>query len=94
MKAIRLLTSPIHWLRWTGIADGVSLLVLLGIAMPLKYIANYPYAVTVAGSVHGCIFLFLYALAIIYTQVRIQWHVKWSFFAVFVAFIPFGNFYL
>ena len=91
MKTIRLLTSPIHWLRWTGIADGVSLLVLLGIAMPLKYIANYPYAVTVAGSVHGCIFI-LYTLAIIYTQVRIQWHVKWSFFAVLVAFIPFGNF--
>lgn len=91
MKAIRLLTSPIHWLRWTGIADGVSLLVLLGIAMPLKYIANYPYAVTLAGSIHGCIFI-LYLLAIIYAQIRIQWHIKWSFFAVLVAFVPFGNF--
>ncbi|MCP8967772.1 MFS transporter [Ectobacillus ponti] len=91
MQAARFLPSPVRLLHWSGIADGISLLVLLGIAMPLKYMAGYPLAVTIAGSVHGGIFI-LYALAIVYAQARLQWHIKWSFFAGLVAFIPFGNF--
>ena len=68
---------PISILRLTGIIDGLSLIVLLFIAMPLKYMADIPLAVTIVGSLHGGIFV-AYFLSIIYTQLRIQWNVALS----------------
>lgn len=82
---------PINILRVTGIADGISLITLLFIAMPLKYFGDIPTAVTVVGALHGGIFV-AYALSILFTQLRVQWHIGLSFLAVLVAFIPFGNF--
>jgi integral membrane protein len=76
-----------------GIADGVSLLVLLGIAMPLKYFAGMPLAVTIVGSLHGGIFV-CYLLAILYAQLRLQWNAVWSLLFLLAAFVPFGNFVL
>ncbi|NNE36551.1 MAG: DUF3817 domain-containing protein [Rhodothermales bacterium] len=46
-------------LRLLGTIEGVSTLLLFGIAMPLKYLAGKPEAVTVVGSVHGVLFLAL-----------------------------------
>ena len=43
----------IQQLRRVGKIEGVSFLVLLGIAMPLKYLAHLPLAVKVVGWVHG-----------------------------------------
>ncbi|WP_442916939.1 MFS transporter [Lysinibacillus sp. 54212] len=82
---------PINILRVAGIVDGISLIALLFIAMPLKYYGDLPMAVTVVGALHGGIFV-AYALSILFTQLRVQWHVGLSFLAFFVAFIPFGNF--
>ncbi len=48
-------------LRIIGNIEGISYLVLLGIAMPMKYMGNMPQAVRIAGSVHGFLFVaFLY----------------------------------
>lgn len=44
-------------LRKLSDAEGISLLVLLLIAMPLKYVLGLPLAVRVAGLVHGILFL-------------------------------------
>ena len=85
--------SPIDYLRIAGIMDGISLLTLLFIAMPLKYFADLPIAVTINGSIHGAIFM-LYMGSILYAAIRIQWSIFWSLAAVLVAFIPFGNFIL
>lgn len=50
-------------LRLAGIAEGVSLLLLLLVAMPLKYLFALPMAVRIAGSLHGMLFLwFCWAL--------------------------------
>jgi integral membrane protein len=49
--------NPIPLLRWVAIAEAISFLVLLGIAMPLKYVWGKPEAVLLAGSVHGALFL-------------------------------------
>lgn len=69
--------------------EGVSFLVLLFIAMPLKYGLNLPIAVTIVGWAHGVLFvLYLYFLL----QVWID--EKWRFGKVLLAFtgalIPFG----
>ncbi len=93
MKMIKELWHPFTLVRITGIWDGASLLILLGIAMPLKYWAGMPLAVTIAGSVHGGVFI-AYVLAILNAQARLQWHVKWTFLSLLAAFVPVGNFVL
>lgn len=85
--------SPIGRLRLVGILEGISYLLLLGIAMPLKYFAGMPVAVKYTGWVHGLLFvLFMLALAQVWL-VR-----KWAFGKVMIAFIaslvPFGTFVL
>jgi integral membrane protein len=82
--------STIGRFRLSGFIEGASLLVLLFIAMPLKYMAGVPEAVTIVGSLHGFFFV-IYVLAIGYTTLKIRWHFKWAAGALAVAFIPFGN---
>ena len=53
MRSIKLF----RWFRRIAIAEGVSFLVLLLIAMPLKYLAGFPLAVKIAGSIHGILLL-------------------------------------
>ncbi|MFC7680938.1 MFS transporter [Paenibacillus sp. GCM10028914] len=84
---------PIYFLRIAGLLDGISLLVLLGIAMPLKYMGGIDQAVSIAGSIHGAIFI-VYALAILYAAFRVEWSFLWSIAAIAAAFIPLGNFVL
>lgn len=57
--------TPIGRLRTMGFIEGMSLLILLFIAMPLKYWAGLPLAVTIVGSVHGGLFI-LYLLVLAY----------------------------
>ena len=83
----------IRFLRLTGIAEGVSFLVLLLIAMPLKYFFGFPLAVKVVGWFHGILFM-MYIVAVI-SSVRLM---KWSFWSMMVAgvasLIPLGTFLL
>ncbi|MFN9297548.1 MAG: DUF3817 domain-containing protein, partial [Acidobacteriota bacterium] len=44
------------YLRWAGWAEGISFLVLLLVAMPMKYLIGEPMAVRVIGSLHGALF--------------------------------------
>lgn len=85
--------TSIGRLRLTGLAEGTSFLILLLIAMPLKYMAGIPEPVKIIGWVHGLLFM-LYIMALI--NVRLS-H-KWSFIRLFLAFVaslvPFGTFIL
>ena len=55
--------NPIPLLRTITLVEAVSFLILLGIAMPLKYIWHMPMAVRITGSVHGALFIaFCFAL--------------------------------
>ena len=59
------LNSAIGRLRFVGLLEGVSLLVLLGIAMPLKYLANQPDAVKLVGWAHGVLFVLFVVLVLL-----------------------------
>ena len=72
-----LYVTPIGRLRTMGFIEGMSLLVLLFIAMPLKYWAHHPLAVTIAGSIHGGLFI-IYLAVLAYAAFTVKWHVKWS----------------
>jgi integral membrane protein len=52
-------------LRLLSLVEGISTLILFGIAMPLKYAAGMPLAVTVAGTVHGALFIALALMLLI-----------------------------
>lgn len=86
-----MLTNSIRRLRIIGLIEGVSFLVLLGIAMPLKYFAGIAAAVTMAGWVHGLLFI---AFCIVLTQAHQE--AKWSFSrsagVLIAALLPFGPF--
>ncbi len=73
-----------------GLLEGSSLLILLFLAMPLKYFFGIPEAVRVVGSIHGFLFV-SYCLVIAYMTFVVKWPFKYSVIAVIVAFIPFGN---
>jgi integral membrane protein len=55
----------LHALRRLSIVEGISTLVLFGIAMPLKYFADMPMAVRIAGSIHGALFVALVLMLVI-----------------------------
>ena len=52
-------------LRQLAIVEGVSTLVLFFVAMPLKYFAGMPMAVTVVGSIHGALFVALVVMLLV-----------------------------
>lgn len=80
-------------LRYVGVAEGISFLVLLFIAMPLKYWGGIPEAVKVTGWVHGILFIW-YILVLALAQFTFRWPI-WKVAGAFVAsLIPFGTFVL
>lgn len=79
--------------RIVSLAEAVSFLVLLCIAMPLKYAANLPIAVMIAGMVHGLLFLAYVALA--WDQrVAQRWDAKRFGTVLIASVIPTGPFWL
>lgn len=79
--------------RFTSIAEGVSLLLLFGIAMPLKYIFDEPLMVEVVGMAHGILFIGYVLFAIVY-KFLVDWKITDFLIIVFASFIPFGTFYV
>ena len=49
--------TALRQLRLVALLEGASFLVLLFVAMPLKYLAGMPLAVRIAGSIHGALFI-------------------------------------
>lgn len=78
--------------RALGFLEGGSLLVLMGIAMPVKYILDDPILVRYIGMLHGLLFM-LY----IFETVRNSIEKKWAFSKMTIwlligSFVPFGTF--
>jgi integral membrane protein len=86
-----MLHSAIGRLRLIGYAEGISLIVLLCIAMPLKYFAGKPEAVRVIGWIHGFLFV-LFVLAAFVVYIKKKWPIKRFIVACLAAFLPLGTF--
>lgn len=88
-----MLKTALGRFRAVALLEGLSFILLLFVAMPLKYLAGLPLAVRVVGLAHGLLFvLFLFALM----EVAIAY--RWSLVRVVGAFVsslvPFGTFVL
>ena len=84
-------TTSIAVLRKVGILEGISLLVLLFVAMPLKYIWGEPIAVKIVGWLHGFLFV-LFMLLVLRVYDQKSWPFKKVIYAFIAAFLPFGTF--
>ncbi len=83
----------LHRFRMIGIAEGISFLILLCIAMPLKYIFHIPQAVKIFGWVHGALFVgFIYFAFEVMTVFKKK--ISWLARAFAAAILPFGTFVL
>ena len=81
------------WFRKIAFAEGVSFLVLLLIAMPLKYMAGLPIAVTIVGGLHGLLFIAFIVMAWeIKTEYKKDW--GWLFKSFIASILPFGTFWM
>lgn len=86
-----MLRSAIGRLRAAGMVEGASFLLLLFVAMPLKYVWGRPEAVSVIGMAHGVLFL-LYCLLLVFAWDAAKWNVRQCAKAFVAALIPFGPF--
>jgi integral membrane protein len=78
-------------LRVIGWWEGVSFLLLLGVAMPLKYFADWPLGVRYVGMAHGILFL-LYVLAAIQAALDRNWTWKRTALVLVASLLPAGPF--
>lgn len=86
------LSSTLGRLRLTGIIEGLSFIILLTVAMPLKYLAGEPEMVRIVGMAHGLLFVLYIALTVV---AKFQYAWSWNrMLLLWVAsVVPFGTFY-
>ncbi len=85
--------SPIGKLRLAGIVEAISFLLLLGVAMPLKYVWGQPLGVKFAGWIHGVLFI-LFCFALNGARTSHDWPLAKSAKVFAAALLPFGPFVL
>ncbi|AWW29001.1 hypothetical protein DN752_01980 [Echinicola strongylocentroti] len=77
--------------RIISYAEGISYLLLLFIAMPLKYTMDMPLAVKYTGWVHGILFI-VYVYLVFPTRRGLNWTFRRTLFALIASVLPFGPF--
>ena len=91
---IQLLKTRIGRLRLIGFLEGLSLLVLVFVAVPMKYMFNNPGLSKSLGPVHGAFFI-LFIINTLSVGIEQNWKFKTTTWKILVAsFIPFGTFYI
>jgi integral membrane protein len=87
-----MLLSTLGRLRITGFLEGLSFIILLGIAMPLKYKFGLPQAVQIVGMAHGVLFI-LFILLSVQAKVLYNWSFTKMLLLWLASLLPFGTFY-
>jgi integral membrane protein len=86
-----ILKTPIGRLRVVAFIEGCSFLLLLGVAMPLKYLAGLPLAVRVVGTIHGGLFI-LFCVALFQAMLVARWSLLRAGIVFASSLVPFGTF--
>lgn len=84
-------SSPLKTLSQVGFLEGCSFLLLLGVAMPLKYMLGINEAVRFVGSAHGILFI-AYLVVLLSTASRVKLPLWGMPLGVIAAILPFGPF--
>lgn len=87
------LNNKVRIFKWTSILEGSSFLLLLFIAMPLKYIWELPQMVQMVGMAHGILFV-AYILGALYLFKPLNWKFSTLVLVCIGSVLPFGPFYV
>lgn len=87
----QIMNSSISIFRKVAVAEGISYLLLLFVAMPLKYFANMPLAVKYAGWAHGLLFV-LYATTLVMAWQEQKWKFGKAVLIFLASLLPFAPF--
>ncbi|MGI8597635.1 MAG: DUF3817 domain-containing protein [Chitinophagaceae bacterium] len=79
-------------LRLSALLEGISFLLLLFIAMPLKYFAGIPEFVRYIGWAHGLLFVW-YIIAVFMGREEYKFSLEQTAIALAGSVLPFGTFY-
>lgn len=91
---MKFITTSVGRLRLIGFLEGISLLVLAGIAVPLKHVFDNPVLVRWIGPVHGALFL-MFIFGALQVGIEQRWRFREVTWKVLIAcFLPFGTFYI
>ncbi len=89
----KFLTPGIGLLRLIGFLEGISFLVLVFIAMPIKYIGHNPTPVQIVGQAHGLLFV-LFVVYTLIMSLKHKWKLVITLQVLASSIIPFGTFYI
>ena len=87
------IAKQIHQFRMISLAEGISFLLLLLIAMPLKYAAGMPEMVKYMGWLHGLLFM-AYVFQLIYLTIELKWRFQRLVTYFIAAFLPLAPFFV
>jgi integral membrane protein len=85
--------SLTHKFLTIGKLEGYSYLILLFIAMPLKYMADMPLAVRITGSLHGALFVAFVILIFMMVRKKLL-TIENALYSFILSLVPFGTFFL
>jgi integral membrane protein len=77
--------------RVMAYATGVMLLVLVGVAMPVKYLGHNDTLVAVVGPLHGWLY-FLYLLSALWLAYSWRWDLGRTVLVALAGTVPFASF--
>ena len=80
-------------LRITATLEGVSLLLLLLVAVPLEYVAGLPTVAHVVGSFHGLLFL-LFVILLVRAALERSWPLSKVLTILVQSVVPLGALFL
>ena len=80
-------------LRVISYLEGISYILLLFIAVPIKYYANDPSLVKLLGMPHGLLFVAYVILSLVNSK-KYRWNSKKTLVVLISSVIPFGTFYV
>ena len=81
-----------NFLRLISFLEGLSFILLLGIAMPFKYFLDTPFLVPYAGMFHGVMFVGFLVLLLVVCQVK-GWSLKVFLIGLLASVLPFMPFW-
>lgn len=86
-----MLKTPFERFVLVSIAEAVSFILLLAVAMPLKYGLNMPQPVFYVGLAHGILFI-LYGVALLHVWIAERWSLRTAALGAIASVLPFGPF--
>lgn len=90
---IHLFKTNVGRLRLIGYLEGISLIILVTIAVPMKYFLDQPQLTKTMGPIHGALFL-LFVFNTISVAAQFRWNNSLTWKVLLSCLVPFGTFYI